>query len=413
MEFGDLRGILHYVPQFRNKLFVIKLDGAVVHSDNMSNIVLDLAVLNSLNVNYIIVHDTLKYEQTDQKALDDKKRPITSEELDYHLNESSKVTNILMRELTAVGLKVATANSVIARSRGVINGVDHPNDGKVEKVDNIGLLDLIDNGIIPILPSIAFDKKGKNYLLNSDDLAFSVGLSTSCSKIIFLAGSDIINSVKGNEFTVSEANNFAQEQVVVSTRLYKILIDSAKVCSEAVDRVHILNGLKDYAILAELFSNEGVGIMIHRDPYGMIRSADIRDVSEVFSIIQSAIIDDELLPRSSLDIVSKIKDFYVLEIDENIVGTVAIHSTEDVAEMACLFVKKSHKGVGYGCRLVKHVLGVAKEREVKKIYALSTQASGFFESLGWNEGMINDLPKARRQELLSSGRNSKIFCKYF
>ena len=144
----------------------------------------------------------------------------------------------------------------------------------------------------------------------------------------------------------------------------------------------------------------------------MIRSADIRDVSEVFSIIQSAIIDDELLPRSSLDIVSKIEDFYVLEIDENIVGTVAIHSTKDVAEMACLFVKKSHKGVGYGCRLVKHILKIAQERKVKKIYALSTQASGFFESLGWNEGQINDVPKARREELLNSGRNSKIFYRY-
>jgi len=412
MEFGDLRGILHYVPQFRNKLFVIKLDGEVVHSDNMSNIVLDLAVLYSLKVNYIIVHDTLKCERLDQEGVGHEQRPITSEQLDYHLNESSKVTNILMRELTAVGLKVATANSVIARSRGVINGIDYPNDGKVEKVDDIGLMDLIDKGIIPILPSIAFDKKGKNYLLNSDDLAFSVGLATTCSKVIFLTASDIINSVRGNEFTVSEANNFAQEQVVVSKRLSKILLDSAKVCSEAVDRVHILNGLRDYAILAELFSNEGVGIMIHRDPYGMIRSADIRDVSEVFSIIQSAIIDDELLPRSSLDIVSKIEDFYVLEIDENIVGTVAIHSTKDVAEMACLFVKKSHKGVGYGCRLVKHILKIAQERKVKKIYALSTQASGFFESLGWNEGQINDVPKARREELLNSGRNSKIFYRY-
>ena len=57
MEFVDLRGILHYVPQFRNKLFVIKIDGCVVHSDNFSNVVLDLAVLHSLKINFIIVHD--------------------------------------------------------------------------------------------------------------------------------------------------------------------------------------------------------------------------------------------------------------------------------------------------------------------------------------------------------------------
>ena len=63
MEFGDLRGILHYVPQFRNKLFVIKIDGSVVHSDNFSNVVLDLAVLNSLKINFIIYRFKVKIEQ--------------------------------------------------------------------------------------------------------------------------------------------------------------------------------------------------------------------------------------------------------------------------------------------------------------------------------------------------------------
>ena len=110
MEFGDLRGILHYVPQFRNKLFVIKIDGSVVHSDNFSNVVLDLAVLNSLKINFIIVHDSLNREC----------KPTSEEQLELGLNESSKLTNILMRELTAVGLKVATVNAVIARGKGCL-----------------------------------------------------------------------------------------------------------------------------------------------------------------------------------------------------------------------------------------------------------------------------------------------------
>ena len=411
MEFGDLRGILHYVPKFRNKLFVIKLDGSVVHSDNMSNIVLDLAVLNSLKVNYIIVHDVLMQDGVDQNEVNENDIPTSSERLDFQLNESSKLTNIIMRELTAVGLKVASANSVIARSRGVINGVDYPHDGKVEKIDSDGLMALIEKGIIPILSSIAFDKKGRNYLLDSDDLAFAVGISTGCSKVIFLTAADMVKSVNGIEFTVSQAINFAEEEVNRSKRLSKILIEAAKVCNQNVDRVHILNGLHDYGILAELFVNEGVGIMVHRDPYGMIRSASDSDASEVFSIIQSAVRDDELLPRSSLDIASMIKDFYVLEIDGNVVGTVALHSQGEVAEMACLFVKKSHEGVGYGGRLVKYIFKVAEEREIKKIYALSTQASGFFESLGWREGGMNDLSESRRREYLSGGRNSKIFYK--
>ena len=399
MEFGDLRGILHYVPQFRNKLFVIKIDGSVVHSDNFSNVVLDLAVLNSLKINFIIVHDSLNHEC----------KPTSEEQLELGLNESSKLTNILMRELTAVGLKVATVNAVIARGKGVIEGVDYPHDGKVEKIDEPSLSALLDKGIVPIVPSIGFDTLGSNFILDSDSLAFSVGLSMGSSKVIMLVEPKILNQTDKNEYSVTEATKLAQNEDISGSRLSEILLTAANSFSKAIDRVHILNGFSDYAILAELFSNEGVGIMIHRDPYGLIRSADEGDVSEVISIIQSAILEDELLPRSLSELNSIIKDFYVLEIDGNVVGTVAIHIIDDLAELACLFVKKSHEGVGYGKRLVSHAVETAKKKGMSKIFALSTQAAGFFEKMKWEKSDALILPDQRRKKLMESGRNSKVF----
>ena len=56
MKYGDLRGILQYVPQFRGRTFVVVLDGDIVASKNFSNILLDLAVLRSLNVKIVLVH---------------------------------------------------------------------------------------------------------------------------------------------------------------------------------------------------------------------------------------------------------------------------------------------------------------------------------------------------------------------
>ena len=399
MEFGDLRGILHYVPQFRNKLFVIKIDGSVVHSDNFSNVVLDLAVLNSLKINFIIVHDSLNQEC----------KPTSEEQLELGLNESSKLTNILMRELTAVGLKVATVNAVIARGKGVIEGVDYPHDGKVEKIDEASLCALLDKGIVPIVPSIGFDTLGSNFMLDSDSLAFSLGLSMGSSKVIMLVEPKILNQTDKNEYSVTEATKLAKDEDISGSRLSEILLTAANSFSKSIDRVHILNGFSDYAILAELFSNEGVGIMIHRDPYGLIRSADEGDVSEVISIIQSAILEDELLPRSLSELNSIIKDFYVLEIDGNVVGTVAIHIIDDLAELACLFVKKSHEGVGYGKRLVSHAVETAKKKGVSKIFALSTQAAGFFEKMKWEKSDALILPEQRRKKLMESGRNSKVF----
>jgi amino-acid N-acetyltransferase len=56
VKFTDLRGILQYVPRFREKVFVISVDGAIVTDENFANILLDVAVLRSLNIRVVIVH---------------------------------------------------------------------------------------------------------------------------------------------------------------------------------------------------------------------------------------------------------------------------------------------------------------------------------------------------------------------
>ena len=42
LRLADLREILRYVPQYRDKTFVIALDGAIVESDNFRNLLLDI-----------------------------------------------------------------------------------------------------------------------------------------------------------------------------------------------------------------------------------------------------------------------------------------------------------------------------------------------------------------------------------
>ena len=56
MKVSDLRGILQYVPRFRERIFVVAIDGEIVASPNFANILLDLAVLRSLSIKVILVH---------------------------------------------------------------------------------------------------------------------------------------------------------------------------------------------------------------------------------------------------------------------------------------------------------------------------------------------------------------------
>src|SRR6185436_8921490 len=56
VKLTDLRGILQYIPQFREKIFILAVDGAVVTSDNFATLMLDVALLWSLNIRVVLVH---------------------------------------------------------------------------------------------------------------------------------------------------------------------------------------------------------------------------------------------------------------------------------------------------------------------------------------------------------------------
>lgn len=45
MKLTDLRGILQYIPRFREKTFIISVDGAIVTDENFANILLRCGVL--------------------------------------------------------------------------------------------------------------------------------------------------------------------------------------------------------------------------------------------------------------------------------------------------------------------------------------------------------------------------------
>ena len=50
-------------------------------------------------------------------------------------------------------------------------------------------------------------------------------------------------------------------------------IHAAAACRAGVPRVHIINGRVDEGLLAEVFSNEGIGTLIYANEYQQIRRA--------------------------------------------------------------------------------------------------------------------------------------------
>jgi amino-acid N-acetyltransferase len=191
-----------------------------------------------------------------------------------------------------------------------------------------------------------------------------------------------------------------------------LLRAAAAACHRGVPRVHVLNGRQQGVLVDELFSNEGVGTMVHADSYRLIRKLREEDIPELLGMIGRSVRRTKLVERNYEDIQSRIEDFCVMAIDDNVVGCVALHeySDEHCAEVACLYVKQAHEGRGYGIELVRHAEAIARERRIPRVFALSNRAAAFFTGkLGYDPATVEDLPQARRAQFEASGRDSLVF----
>ena len=56
---------------------------------------------------------------------------------------------------------------------------------------------------------------------------------------------------------------------------------AAAACNAGVPRVHIINGKVDEGLLAEVFSNEGIGTLIYANEYQQVRPAKKKDIRSI------------------------------------------------------------------------------------------------------------------------------------
>lgn len=420
MRSTDLRGILRYVPQFREKTFVVAVDGAIVGDDNFGNILMDVAVLWSLNIRTVLVHGAgaqiqALAEQASSSASDLEGSGVTdAETLQLALTAASRLTHEILEGLSAADLRGAASNAVIAHPLGILRGVDHLFTGRIERIDVELLQTLLANGIVPVVPPLGMDGDGRTYRVNSDAVAFEIAKALRAVKLVYITTIDglVVNGGIVRQASVDELAEGVQKGGVLPAHVSKAR-HAVAACRAGVPRVHVINGRVDEGLLAEVFSNEGIGTLVYANEYRQIRRARKRDVRSIQQLIQSSVDNEELLPRSRAAIEKQLDDYYIFEVDRNPVACVALHPYPGgKGELAALCVRPSHENQGIGRRMVQFVEDRARETGVRSLLALSTQAFNFFLSkAGFTEGSPSDLPAERREKYDQSGRHSKVLVK--
>ncbi len=423
MKLTDLRGILRYIPQFREKAFVINVDGAIVTDENFANILVDIAVLRSLSIRIVLVHGA----SAQIRALAAEKRftpsnldgtGVTDEAtLKLALTAANRLTHEILEGLSASDLRAACTNAVIAHPVGILHGVDQLFTGKVERVDTEMLQQLLDQGIIPVLPPLGFDGEGKTYRVNSDGVALAAAEALKAAKLMFITTHD---GVRVGDRVIRQMPLSDLESVLTLQKpdihpdLLSKAIHAAAACKAGVPRVHVINGSLQEGLLAEVFTNEGVGTLIYGNEFQQIRRALKKDIRSILNLTRGSVETEELVKRTRATIEKQLADYYIFEIDKNPVACVALHTWPELGkgELACLYVNSAHENQGIGRKLVQFVENKARELGLRELIALSTQAFTWFQSKGgFAEGTPDDLPPNRREKYDQSGRNSKVLLK--
>jgi amino-acid N-acetyltransferase len=287
-------------------------------------------------------------------------------------------------------------------------------------VDTKALHLFLNEGIIPVVPPIGYDGEGKTFRVNSDAVALEVAEAMQAMKILYLSAYEgvVMDGELVGTLSIPEAEEFVKKNRgtgAVETGLLSKVDHAARACRAShVPRVHLLNGLKDEALLSEIFSQEGIGTMVYSNEYQQIRRVYKKDVRAVMALIRQSVNSEELVKRTRADIVAHLEDYYVLEVDRNLVGCVALHiyPEQNMAELACLYVHKDHEGQGYGRKLMAYAEQVAVEKGIKQMMALSTQTFNYFQQKGgYTEATPDILPPERRKKYDASNRNSKVMVK--
>ncbi len=423
MKPTDLRGILRYIPSFREKTFIIAIDGAIVTDENFANILLDVAVLRSLNIRVVLVHGAaaqIKFLAAEQKVQpsDLVGSGITDEPtLKLALTAANRLTHEILEGLSANDLRAACTNAIIAHPLGIIQGVDHLHTGKVERVDVELLQTLLAQGIIPIVPPLGFDGDGKTYRVNSDSVAVSVAESLKATKLIFITTQEGIvhQGQLIRQMIVAQLDSLlAKQKSEFGSESFSKAQHASAACRAGVQRVHVISGRVDEGLLAEVFSNEGIGTLIYANEYEQIRKAMKKDIRAILKLTKPSMASDELAKRTRSTLEKQLTDFWIFEIDKNPVACVALHiyPEQNKGELACLYVNASHENQGIGQKLIQFTENKARELGLAELLTLSTQAFTYFQSkAGFSEGTPDDLPQTRREKYDQSGRNSKVLVK--
>ncbi len=270
---------LPYIKKYNGKVVVVKYGGnAMINEQLKQQVMEDIVLLWLIGVKIVLVHgggpeiselmDKLgkKPEFVDGLRVTDKETmDIVQMVLAGKVNKSL-VTLLETKGGNAMGISGMDGRLIESKIKNEKLGYV----GSITKINIQPVVDLMDNGYIPVISTVGCDRDGNTYNINGDTAAAYIAGALGAESLIMMT--DIAGILRDKddpstlipEITISDAATLQEEGVISGGMIPKV-----DCCIEAINKgvkkVFIMDGRVPHSILMEILTNEGAGTMVRGD----------------------------------------------------------------------------------------------------------------------------------------------------
>jgi acetylglutamate kinase len=286
-EVAALKHAVPYLRLFRGKTFVVKAGGGAFERESTARAVVEqIEVLHQLGIRVVLVHGGGAQSSDLLRALGGEPRFVEGRRVtdEKALEVAAMVLNgsvntrllALCRALglPAVGLSGVDGGLIQARRRAPVRrgeeSLDYGYVGDIVKVDPKPLVDLLNGGFVPVVSPLSADDQGHLLNINADTVASAIAVALGAAKLLFLTGAaGILEDAADPKSLVSYVDLEGLGRLRVQGSLTTGMLPKTSAIEAAllggVGRVHILSQEIADGLLAEVFTNQGVGTMVVHD----------------------------------------------------------------------------------------------------------------------------------------------------